>query len=608
MCGIVGYIGKREALPIIISSLEALEYRGYDSAGLVICRAHKKPFFKRKVGYVEELKKSVSVQKIYGSVGLGHTRWATHGEPSVKNAHPHYDCQRRIFIVHNGIIENYKEIKKRLQRKGHIFSSQTDSEVVAHLIEEIIKKEKNFKTSVLKALEIIKGAYALAIVDSARPEKIYAASLSSPLIIGIGKQENFLASDSAALVGSVKKIIHLKDGRVAEITQNKVTITDMSAKEMPLKIERLEWGIEQAQKGKFPHFMLKEIFEGPEVVKNSLSGRLKPQEYIIKLGGLELIEKKLKRVRRLIIVACGTSFFAGLVGEYLFEEIAGLPTEVHFASEFRYRKEPFDKDTALLAISQSGETADTIEALRKAKKEKLLTLGLVNVVGSTIARETHAGVYNHAGPEIGVASTKAFLSQLAILNLMALYMSRKKEKLHKELMKELNKIPDKMKIILKRAREIERLAKKYKNYKNFLFLGRRYSYPVALEGALKLKEISYIHAEGYGAGEMKHGPIAMIDKNFPTIAVVPKNSVSEKMYSNIEEIKARGGKVIAIATEGDKTISALADNVFYIPKTLEPLEPLLAVIPLQLFAYYIGTKLGYNVDKPRNLAKSVTVE
>ncbi len=608
MCGIVGYIGKEGALPVLINGLKALEYRGYDSAGVAVFS--KNGIKERKtVGQVEVLEKAVSnTADFKGNLGIAHTRWATHGAPSEANAHPHNDCSRRVFLVHNGIIENYKELKDYLSDRGHIFKSETDTESVAHLIEDFLKEGKDFKTALFDTLKMIKGAYALAIVDANNPEMLYAAKLSSPLVIGVGKGENFLASDPSAIIGKTRDFIYLKDGELAEITRNKVNVTNFENQPTPTEIVRLEWNLEQAQKGDFPHFMLKEIFEGPEVVRSALRGRIKVGENLVKLGGLEQISDKLQKIKRIIILACGTSYYAGLVGEYLFEEIAKIPTEVHFASEFRYRDEPFDEGTAVLAISQSGETADTLAALRKAKEKGLLTLGIVNTVGSTIARETDAGVYNHAGPEIGVASTKAFLSQITVLVLMAIYFSKGENPLTKNLLNELEKIPEKIEKILLQAPVIEKLALKYKDLDNFLFIGRRYNYPTALEGALKLKEVSYIHAEGYGAGEMKHGPLAMINPDFPTMAIVPENSVSGKIYSNLEEIKARKGPILAIATEGDNKISSLADDVIYVPKTIEPLEPLLTVVPLQLFAYYAGVHRGHNVDKPRNLAKSVTVE
>ncbi|MEK7568107.1 MAG: glutamine--fructose-6-phosphate transaminase (isomerizing) [Patescibacteria group bacterium] len=609
MCGIVGYIGKEKSLPILINGLKALEYRGYDSAGIAAL-SNNEIKVKKSVGQVKVLEEVLKNDiDLVSHLGIGHTRWATHGIPNEANAHPHSDCAGQIFVVHNGIIENYKELKEYLQNRGHGFRSDTDTEIVPHLIEDFLKSNKDFNTALLDALKMIKGAYAFAIIDSKNPNTLYAVKFSSPLVIGVGNGENFLASDPSALVGKTKNVIYLRDGEIAEITPNNINVTNLEKQKTPPEIVRLEWDLEQAQKGNYPHFMIKEIFEGPEIVLSALRGRLKSEKNLVKLGGLEQIKEKLKDTKRLLILACGTSYYAGLIGEYLFEEIAEIPTEVHFASEFRYRDEPFEKGTIAIAISQSGETADTLAAIRKAKERGLLTLGIVNTVGSTIARETDAGVYNHAGPEIGVASTKAFISQMTILTLMAVYMSKSNgHSPNHALLQELKKIPEKIKSILDKSSELEKLAEKYKNCENFLFLGRRYNYPVALEGALKLKEISYIHAEGYGAGEMKHGPIAMISEKFPTMAIVPQNSVSEKMSSNLEEIKARKGPIFAIATEGDKGIVSLVNDTFFVPKTIEPLEPLLTIVPLQLFAYYIGTKRGFDVDKPRNLAKSVTVE
>mgnify|MGYP001562690842 CR=1 FL=1 len=609
MCGIVGYIGKEKSLPILINGLKALEYRGYDSAGIAAL-SNNEIKVKKSVGQVKVLEEVLKNDiDLVSHLGIGHTRWATHGIPNEANAHPHSDCAGQIFVVHNGIIENYKELKEYLQNRGHGFRSDTDTEIVPHLIEDFLKSNKDFNTALLDALKMIKGAYAFAIIDSKNPDTLYAVKFSSPLVIGVGNGENFLASDPSALVGKTKNVIYLRDEEIAEITPNNINVTNLEKQKTPPEIVRLEWDLEQAQKGNYPHFMLKEIFEGPEIVFSALRGRLKSEKNLVKLGGLEQIKEKLKDTKRLLILACGTSYYAGLIGEYLFEEIAEIPTEVHFASEFRYRDEPFEEGTIAIAISQSGETADTLAAIRKAKERGLLTLGIVNTVGSTIARETDAGVYNHAGPEIGVASTKAFISQMTILTLMAVYMSKSNgHSPNHALLQELEKIPEKIKSILDKSSELEKLAEKYKNCENFLFLGRRYNYPVALEGALKLKEISYIHAEGYGAGEMKHGPIAMISEKFPTMAIVPQNSVSEKMSSNLEEIKARKGPIFAIATEGDKGIVSLVNDTFFVPKTIEPLEPLLTIVPLQLFAYYIGTKRGFDVDKPRNLAKSVTVE
>jgi len=606
MCGIVGYIGKEEALPVLINGLKALEYRGYDSAGVAIL-VDGEIKVKKSVGQVKVLEKDLEHEKFLGHLGIGHTRWATHGAPTESNAHPHTDCSGRISVVHNGIIENYKELKKYLETAGHKFTSETDTEVVPHLIENFLKQGNNFDTALIDTLKMVKGAYALAIIDRDNPETLYATKLSSPLVVGAGVGENFLASDPSALIGKTKKVIYLKDGEIAKINSRDIRVINLEKEVSPFEIVQLEWDLEQAQKGDYPHFMLKEIFEGPEVVRATFRGRVRSSKNLVKLGGLEQVRERLKEVKRIIILACGTSYYAGLIGEYLFEEITKLPTEVHFASEFRYRDEPFDEGTAVIVISQSGETADTLAVLEKAKKQDLLTLGIVNTVGSTIARETDAGVYNHAGPEIGVASTKAFLSQLTVLIMMAIYLSKDKSST-KVILKELEDIPAKIEKILAQSDNIKKLAEKCRGYDNFLFLGRRYNYPVALEGALKLKEISYIHAEGYGAGEMKHGPIAMISEDFPTMAIIPQNSVSDKMLSNIEEIKARKGPVFVIATEGDERSASLANEVIYVPKTLEPFEPLLTIVPLQLFAYYVGTNKGFDVDKPRNLAKSVIVE
>lgn len=608
MCGIIGYIGDKKALPVLMDGLKALEYRGYDSAGVAVVGGGKAQLGK-SAGPVANLEKSVLNKKFDGSLGIAHTRWATHGKPTEMNAHPHGDCTGRVFVVHNGIIENHKELKQYLIEKGHQFKSDTDTEVIAHLIEDYLSGGADFKTALVDAIKTLGGAYALAVVDAKNPNTLYAARFSSPLVIGLGKNETFLASDPTALVKRTKEIVYINDGEVAEITKQGIIITDLDKQSMPYKIDQLDWNLEEAQKGNYDHFMMKEIFEGPEVVRAAYLGRLKAKEEIIKLGGLEQVGSQLANAKRLMIIACGTSYYAGLVGQYIFEEVAGMPTEVHIASELRYRETPFEDDTVVLVISQSGETADTLAALRKTKEAGLLTLGLVNVVGSSISRETDAGVYNHAGPEIGVASTKAFLSQLTILYLMAFHFATQKgREVKKEWLTELENIPEKIGQILDKTTEIEKLAEHYKDYDNFFYIGRRLNFPVALEGALKLKEISYIHAEGYGAGEMKHGPIAMIDENFPTVAIAPANSVLEKMHSNIEEIKARGGPVLAIATKGDKPAGQLADDVFYIPKTLELFEPLLTVVPLQLLAYYIGVKRQGNVDKPRNLAKSVTVE
>jgi len=612
MCGIVGYIGKNNDLKLGLEALKRLEYRGYDSAGLSFFNQDKKEiFYIKSAGRIENLEKKIEESKMnfFGSPSIFHTRWATHGGVTNENAHPHFDCQKNIFLIHNGIIENYRELKKGLINEGHKFSSETDTEVLCHLIEKFF--EGNLEEAARKSLRLVRGTYGLVMISKKDPNKIVAARNFSPLVMAFNDQGGIVASDPAALISHSKKVIFLDDGEIAVIKANDFSIFDLDKKLKEKDEVLLDWTIEKAQKGGYPHFMLKEIMEQPDSLKDSQRGRLILEEGMAKLGGLESVKEKLRDIKRLIIVACGTAYHAGLVGEYMLEEYAGIPVEVEVASEFRYKKPVLNKDTAVLAISQSGETADTLAAIKEAKEKGILTLGIVNSVGSTVARETDAGVYNHAGPEIGVASTRAFTSQLEVLALWTLLLGRQREMslvMGQRIAKEISKIPDLVKEVLKEAPNIEKLAKKYKDYNNFLFLGRKYNFPIALEGALKLKEISYIHSEGYSAGEMKHGPIALINENFPTIAICPEDSVYDKMISNIEEIKARKGKVIALTTKGNEKIKELVDDVIYIPKTLEMLTPILSVIPLQLFAYYAGVLRGCDVDKPRNLAKSVTVE
>lgn len=610
MCGIVGYIGPKKDPFLGIEALKRLEYRGYDSAGMAVLNKEKKKISSLKsVGKINSLEKKFFKNKLKGVPFILHTRWATHGEPTEINAHPHHDCKKKIWVVHNGIIENYKELKETLKKKGHRFASETDTEILAHLIEEFFKG--NLEKAVRSALKKVKGTYALLAIAVDDPEKIVAARNSSPLAIAINNDEVVVASDAAALLSHSKRIMFLDDGEIATLKKDDLTVSDLENKTKEKEIMEIDWDVEQAQKGGYPHFMLKEIMEQPESLKDSKRGRTIPEEGNVKLGGLEDAKKDLRKIKRIIIVACGTAYHAGLIGEYMLEEYAGIPVEVEYASEFRYRKPILNENTAILAISQSGETADTLAAIREGKEKGALSLGIVNTVGSTIARETDAGVYNHCGPEIGVASTKAFTSQLEVLALLTVLLGRQRDMsvvMGQRITKEINKLPELVKKTLKTESQIKSLAKKYKNYPNFLFIGRKYNFPIAFEGALKLKEISYIHSEGYGAGEMKHGPIALIDKNFPTVAIATTDSVYEKTQSNIEEIKARKGPIIAIATEGNKKIKKLADDVIFIPKTLEMLTPFLTVIPLQLFAYYMGTLKGYDVDKPRNLAKSVTVE
>jgi len=612
MCGIVGYIGKNNDLKLGLEALKRLEYRGYDSAGLAFFNQDKKEiFYIKSAGRIENLEKKIEESKmnLSGNPSIFHTRWATHGGVTNENAHPHFDCQKNIFLVHNGIIENYRELKKGLINEGHKFTSETDTEVLCHLIEKFF--EGNLEEAVRKSLRLVRGTYGLVIISKKDPNKIVAARNFSPLALAFNGQGGIIASDPAALISYSKKVIFLDDGEIAVIKADDFSIFDLDKKLKEKEEVLLDWTIEEAQKGGYPHFMLKEIMEQSESLKDSQRGRLILEEGMAKLGGLESVKEKLRDIKRFIIVACGTAYHAGLVGEYMLEEYAGIPVEVEVASEFRYKKPVLNKDTAVLAISQSGETADTLAAIKEAKEKGILALGIVNSVGSTIARETDAGVYNHAGPEIGVASTKAFTSQLEVLALWTLLLGRQREMslvIGQRIAKEISRIPDLVKEVLKTAPEIEKLAKKYKNYNNFLFLGRKYNFPIALEGALKLKEISYIHSEGYSAGEMKHGPIALISEKFPALAICPEDSVYDKMISNIEEIKARKGKVIALTTKGNEKIKELVDDVIYIPKTLEMLTPILSVIPLQLFAYYAGVLRGCDVDKPRNLAKSVTVE
>ena len=612
MCGIVGYIGKRDALPTLIKGLKILEYRGYDSAGVALMEKGGVKVFK-SVGKVSDLEEKFNGHKSSATLGIAHTRWATHGKPSEKNSHPHSDCSGKIWVVHNGIIENYEQLRNGLIKNGHRFRSETDTEVIAHLIEESCNN-CGFEEAVREALSRVEGSYGLAIIHQDHPDTIVIAKKGSPLVFGIGKDEYIIASDASPILSYTNEVIYLDDGEIAALNHDGYRIIDSEKNNVSKDTLRLDFSIDQIKKGGYPHFMLKEIFEQPESIENALRGRLakflnEDSQPII--GGLRQEAERLRKIERLIIVSCGTSYHAGLVGKYMIEGYANLPTEVDYASEFRYRDPLLDEKTAVLAISQSGETADTLEALREAKNKGALTLGIVNVVGSSIARETDAGIYNYAGPEIGVASTKAFTSQLCILALITMMLGRQRKMssaIAKSIALELKKMPAYIKAILGNHEAIKRVAEKYAGYLNWLYLGRKHNFPVALEGALKLKEISYVHAEGYPCGEMKHGPIAMISPDFPSIFLAPKDSVYDKVISGMEEIKAREGKIVAIATVGDKRVKKIADDVIYIPHTIESLTPLLSVIPLQLFAYYVGVALGYDVDKPRNLAKSVTVE
>ncbi|CUU07096.1 glutamine--fructose-6-phosphate transaminase [Candidatus Kryptobacter tengchongensis] len=619
MCGIVGYIGKRNIFEVLISGLKRLEYRGYDSAGIAILSDDV--FILKRAGKVSKLENElqnfapiVNSTSFSLSVGIAHTRWATHGEPSDINAHPLTDCTGKFAVVHNGIIENYQILKKKLESLGHIFKSQTDTEVISHLIEEFYKNTKDFTTSVQLALNHIEGTYGLGIVCAHEPEKIIVARKGSPIIIGLGDGEYIAASDPSAIVALTRNVIFLEDGEIGIISPDGVEVRKIHSDEkldLDSRIHELALSLDEIEKGGFPHFMLKEIFEQPESLLNSMRGRIN-EKGEVKLGGIADFMDKILNARRFIITACGTSWHAGLVGKYMLEQYAEIPVDVEYASEFRYRNPVIFPDDVVWLISQSGETADTLAALRLAKAKGATVLGIVNVVGSTIARESHAGVYIHAGPEIGVASTKAFTSQLVVLSLITLLLGREKGKISPELAseiaRELISIPEKVKKILELNDHIKALAEKYKDHHNFLYLGRGFNYPVALEGALKLKEISYIHAEGYPAAEMKHGPIALIDENMPVVFIAVKDGVYEKVLSNMEEVKARKGKIISIVTELDDKVAKLSDHTIQIPQTFDMLMPILSVIPLQLLAYHIAVMRGCDVDQPRNLAKSVTVE
>ncbi len=608
MCGIVGYIGNRKAAPILIKGLKSLEYRGYDSAGICTIN-NKETLSKKDIGKIEEIDKKISLVDLEGNIGISHCRWATHGPVTKENAHPHTDCSGKISIVHNGIIENYNELKKELEKKGHKFSSETDTEIIAHLIEE--NYNGDLKDAVLKALKKLEGSYALGIIHSDHNELI-AARNESPLIIGTGKNENFISSDVPAILEHTKNVVYLENERIAVLKKYKVEIFDLDGNKKELKTEQIEWNAEQAKKQGFKHFMLKEIFEQPRAITETISGRVEDSDILIK-DEIGLSENEIKNIKRIIIVACGTSWHAGLVGEFMLEELVDIPVEVEYASEFRYRDPIVDKDTLVIAISQSGETADTLAALREAKKKGAKIISIVNVKGSSITRESDSVIYTHAGPEIGVASTKAFTSQLVILYLITVYFGKVKGLLPEEQIRnrvrDLRKLPLQIQSVLGENDYIKLHAEKFYEKRNALYLGRGINYPIALEGALKLKEISYIHAEGYPAAEMKHGPIALIDKEMPVVFIATKDDRTyKKVLSNIEEVKSRGGIVIAIETKGDDEVKKIVDHNLYIPKNSYILTPILAVIPLQLLAYHIADLKGCDIDKPRNLAKSVTVE
>lgn len=612
MCGIVAYVGNREAYPLILKGLKRLEYRGYDSSGIALLENGKLNIYKKK-GKVSDLESELNGKQLPATIGIGHTRWATHGEPNDVNAHPHYSNNRRLSIIHNGIIENYASIKQNLIKKGHVFLSDTDTEVLIHFIEDIQQETGDSLESAVKlALKEVVGAYAIVVMSIDHPGQLIAARKGSPLVIGIGEDEYFFASDATPIVEYTKDVVYLDDYEVAVISEGRLSIQNLDSQETIPYIQKLEMELETIEKGGYDHFMIKEIFEQPRSIADSMRGRLRADDAHLQLGGLNDYLDKLAQTDRLVLIGCGTSWHAGLVAEYLFEELARINVEVEYASEFRYRNPVIKENDIVIAISQSGETADTLAAIELAKSKGATIFGVCNVVGSSIARATHAGAYTHAGPEIGVASTKAFTAQVTVLTLMAIAVAKRKgtisEETYRQLLIELETIPAKVEKVFNNASKIKEIAFIFTYARNFIYLGRGLNFPVALEGALKLKEISYIHAEGYPAAEMKHGPIALIDEDMPVVFLATKDSSYEKIVSNIQEVKARKGRVIAIVTEGDTLIPGMVDFVIEVPNTHEILTPLVSVIPLQLLSYYIAVMRGRNVDQPRNLAKSVTVE
>jgi glucosamine--fructose-6-phosphate aminotransferase (isomerizing) len=608
MCGIIGYIGMRGATPLLLEGLKRMEYRGYDSAGVAVMNGSGVET-RKAAGKISELELALAASPVAGDTGIGHTRWATHGVPNECNAHPHVDCKGEIAVVHNGIIENSGTLKKQLIARGHTFVSETDTEVIAHLIEEAF--DGNLEDAVIEALWQIEGTYGIAVVSSNDKNKIVAARKGSPLLIGLGNGEYYVASDVSAILAQTREVVYLDDGDVAVLTRDGYTILNQRAQQLERGVSKIDWNLDQIERGGFDHFMLKEIFEQPATVENCMRGRLLPDQGTSKLGGLNMTDEELLKFDNILITACGTSWHSALIGEHMLESLARIPVEVEYASEFRYRNPVVTDKTLCIVISQSGETADTLAAMREAKSRGARTYGIVNVVGSTIARESDGGIYVHAGPEIGVASTKAFTSQVIALLLFTLKLARLRNLSMvdgKEIIEEMQRLPAKIQKILDRAPEVEKIAEEFKNAQNFLYLGRGYSFPTALEGALKLKEISYIHAEGYPAAEMKHGPIALIDEKMPVVFITPHDAVFDKVVSNVHEVKARGGRVIAITTRDEESLAGKLDYEFRIPETKDMLTPVLASVPLQLLAYYIAVKRGANVDQPRNLAKSVTVE
>ncbi|RYY18390.1 MAG: glutamine--fructose-6-phosphate transaminase (isomerizing) [Chitinophagaceae bacterium] len=611
MCGIVAYIGHREAYPVILKGLKRLEYRGYDSAGVALLNSGLKVF--KKKGKVAELENSLVGKDVHANIGIGHTRWATHGEPSDRNAHPHTSANGKLAMIHNGIIENYAQLKSELQKKGYTFSSDTDTEVLLKFIEDIQHNNNSTLEEAIRiALKRVTGAYVIVVIDEDNPDTLIAARKGSPLVIGVGKGEHFLASDASPIIEYTKEVVYVNDYELAIIRPDELILKNLGNEKITPFIQKLDMELAAIEKGGYEHFMLKEIFEQPDTIFDCLRGRLDEVGATITMAGVQNNIEQLKNASRIIIVACGTSWHAGLIAEYIIEELCRIPVEVEYASEFRYRNPVVNKGDVIIAVSQSGETADTLVAIERAKEQGAMIFGVVNVVGSSIARISHAGAYTHAGHEIGVASTKAFTGQLAVLTMIGLKIAHEKgtidNKRFMHLLNQLHEIPEKIKITLLLNDSIKKLAEKYKDARDFLYLGRGYNFPVALEGALKLKEISYIHAEGYPAAEMKHGPIALVDETLPVVFIATKDSYHEKIVSNMQEIKARKGKVIAVITEGDDVVTGLADDVIIVPEADELVAPMLSVVPMQLLAYYIGVAKGLDVDKPRNLAKSVTVE
>jgi glucosamine--fructose-6-phosphate aminotransferase (isomerizing) len=608
MCGIIGYIGPKQATPLLIEGLRRMEYRGYDSAGVALINGSGVEV-RRAAGKIAKLEAAIAAHPLSGHVGIGHTRWATHGPPNEKNAHPHLSDDNSVAVVHNGIIENASVLRGALEDLGYVFRSDTDTEVIAHLVQELF--DGSLEEAVIHALQKIEGTYGIAVICNDDPGKIVAARKGSPLLIGVGDGENFLASDASAILAHTRQVVYLDDGDVAVIERDKYRVIDLNATPLPRTVDRIDWDLAEIERGGYAHFMLKEIFEQPQSVENTMRGRLILEDGTAKLGGLNLSHEDLLRIDNVIITACGTSWHSALIGELLIEELARIPVEVEYASEFRYRNPIVTERTLCIVMSQSGETADTLAAMREAKRRGARTLGLVNVVGSTIAREDDGGVYLHAGPEIGVASTKAFTSQVVALALFTLKLARKRDLSvvrGREIAQALAALPAQIQAVLDTAPAVELIAEKFKDATNFLYLGRGYNFPAALEGALKLKEISYIHAEGYPAAEMKHGPIALIDENMPVVFIAPHDAVFDKVVSNIQEVKARSGTTIVITSRDEPALKGLIDHEIRIPETQDMLMPILASVPLQLLAYYIAVKRGAHVDQPRNLAKSVTVE